>query len=242
MSNLNQVLDNLKEIEFKKPSDLIIQQIRNLITNGVLKPGDRLPSERALTERFGVGRGYIREALKKLEFYGILKTSPQRGTYFASIGVKALEGLISNVLDLEEEDYQSLMETRALLEIHAARLTAIRITDKQIEDLVHTNNEFEEQVKLGNAGLEEDLMFHIKISEFSQSSVLRSLISILTPEVITMSESLKTCRDGRFRITLKEHEAILQAIKNRDPDKAVDAMAEHMRMSQLQYTKSSPIR
>jgi GntR family transcriptional repressor for pyruvate dehydrogenase complex len=62
-------LDLFKEIEVEKPADLIIKQIRQLISSGRLKPGMRLPSERVLAERFGVGRGHIREALKKLEFY-----------------------------------------------------------------------------------------------------------------------------------------------------------------------------
>ena len=74
MSPESSVAHHFTELEFKKPSDLIISQIRRLITEGVLKPGDRLPPERELAERFAVGRGHVRDAIKKLEFYGILKT------------------------------------------------------------------------------------------------------------------------------------------------------------------------
>lgn len=149
--------------------------------------------------------------------------------------MKALEGLISNVLNLEKGDFESLMDTRGLLEIHAARLAAVRATEAEIQGLARAHEEFRKQVELDNPGLEEDLMFHLKIAECSRNSVLRSLISLITPDIITFSKNLNTCRDGRFRVGFQEHGAILQGIPGRDPDKAAEAMAEHMRMSQLQY-------
>ncbi len=227
-------IEHFQEIELKKPSDIIIQQIRDLISSGVLKPGDRLPSERVLVQRFGVGRGHIREAIKKLEFYGILKTIPQSGTIVASLGVKALEGLISNVLNLEREDFESLMEARALLEVHAARLATMRASDAEIEEIVQAHNEFCRQVEREAPGLEEDIMFHLKIAECSRNFVLRSLISLIAPDIITLSRKLDTCRDGRFRAALKEHESILQGIQARDPERTAEAVADHMRMTQLQ--------
>ncbi|NJO68789.1 MAG: FadR family transcriptional regulator [Bacteroidetes bacterium] len=85
MQNKEKLIEKIKPIEFQKPSDIIIRQIRELISSGIIKPGDRLPAERELAERFGIGRGYIREALKKLEFYGIVKTLPQSGTMVANL-------------------------------------------------------------------------------------------------------------------------------------------------------------
>jgi len=228
-------IEHFREIDLKKPADIIIQQIKYLISSGVLKPGDRLPSERTLTERFGVGRGHIREAIKKLEFYGILKTMPQSGTVVANFGVKALEGLISNVLGLEKEDLESLMETRAILEIQAARLAAMRATDLEVEEIAQAHNEFQKQVEKGNPGVEEDLLFHLKIAEYSKNSILRSLISLITPDIITLSRDLNTCRNGRFLVALKEHESILEGIQRKEPERVAEAMAEHIRMSQLKY-------
>jgi GntR family transcriptional repressor for pyruvate dehydrogenase complex len=228
-------IEHFHEIDLKKPVDIIIQQIKDLISSRVLKPGNRLPSERALVERFGVGRGHIREAIKKLEFYGILKTLPQSGTIVASLGVKALEGLISNVLNLEKEDFESLMETRGFLEVHAARLAAMRASNAEVDEIAKTHNEFRRQVENENPGLEEDLLFHLKIAECSKNSVLGSLISLITPDIITLSRDLNTCRNGRFLLALKEHESILEGIQRRKPEKAAEAMAEHIRISQLQY-------
>ena len=182
-----------------------------------------------------MGRGHLREAIRKLEFYGILKTVPQSGTLVADLGKKALEGLISNVLNLEKEDIESLMETRAILEIHSARLAALRASDVQIKEIAMAHQEFCQQVEGKNPSLEEDLIFHLKIAECSKNSVLRSLISLMTPDILTFSRDLNSCRDGRFLVARKEHEAVLQAIHARDPEKAAEAMAEHMKMSQIQF-------
>lgn len=224
-------LDLFKEIEVEKPADLIIKQIRQLISSGRLKPGMRLPSERVLAERFGVGRGHIREALKKLEFYGILKTRPQKGTIVASLGVKALEGLISNILATETRDFESLMEIRALLEVHAARLAAQRANQREIEEIFSTFEDFRKKVEQGQSGLEEDHLFHLKIAEESKNAVLRSLIGLITPDIITLSRKHQSGRGERFQTTLKEHERILEGIRARDPEQAAQAMSEHMEMA-----------
>jgi len=103
------MLSNFREIAVETPVDKIIKQIRSLIISGQLKAGDKLPSERKLAERLGVGRTQVRDAIAKLDFYGILKTMPQSGTVVAGIGMSALEGLITNVLKLEESDFSDLV-------------------------------------------------------------------------------------------------------------------------------------
>lgn len=237
MSRSHQALKHFQEIAYKKPSDVIIEQINSLISTGVLKPGDSLPSERALADRFGVGRGYVREAIRKLEFYGILKTLPQRGTVVANIGVKALAGLIANILNLDKQDMDSLMEARAILEVHTAGLAAERATEEDIEMLLKTHEELKNQVAEGKPAIDEDLLFHIKIAEIAKNTVLRSLISLITPDIITLSGDLNSCAGGRFQEAFAEHEAILHAILARNPDKAAEMMARHMKMSNDQFNR-----
>lgn len=111
------ILDNFSEIKLENPVDKIIRQIKQLVSSGHLNPGDRLPPERKLAEKLGVSRSHIREAIRKLEFYGIVKTLPQSGTLVSSIGMVALEGLMTDVLKLEQSDFSSLVETRVILEV-----------------------------------------------------------------------------------------------------------------------------
>ncbi|MEM7367418.1 MAG: FadR/GntR family transcriptional regulator [Bacteroidota bacterium] len=217
-----------QEIAQEKPSDKIIDQIKALIKSGQLKPGDRLPPERKLVEKFGVGRGHVRDALKKLEFYGILKTLPQSGTVVAGLGVKALEGLINNVLQIESPDFYSLAETRILLEAQAARLAAERRTPQDIMRLSKTLEDYRAKVEAEDTGIEEDLMFHLNIAEASKNSVLRSLSMILFPDMVRYSREFNLCGDGRFRLALTEHETILRYIEDGDGESAASAMRDHL--------------
>ncbi|MBX2844332.1 MAG: FadR family transcriptional regulator [Flammeovirgaceae bacterium] len=223
-----EILKNLEEIKIEKPSDIIIKQIKNLISSGQLNPGDRLPPERQLCEKFGVGRSHVRDALRKLEFYGILKTLPQSGTVVAGLGVTALEGLINDVLDLNDHDFYSFVETRVLLEMHTAQLAAERAT---VDDLIKIENAliaFEKEVEAGKQGVEEDLLFHLKIAEASKNSVLNSLLLIVVPDMIKLSKNLDICGDGRYKRALQEHLEIFDCIKNHDKIGAGNAMKKHL--------------
>jgi len=203
------MLKNFSEIRVESSVDKIIRQIRELITSGQLSPGDKLPPERKLSEVFGVGRTSVRDAIKKLEFYGILRTIPQSGTVVAGLGITALEGLITDVLKLEKSDFSSLVETRVIFETTALKA-------------------YELKVKNGESAVEEDLMFHLKISEASKNSVLNSLMLIITPDIVNSFVELKVCTDVRFLKTIEEHQQILQHIINQNESAASAAMRIHL--------------
>lgn len=227
-------IEHFQEIPRQSSVDIIIRQIRNLLGAGVLKPGDRLPAERVLAERFRVGRGYVRQAIRRLEMYGMLRTIPQSGTVVVSPGIRALEGVIANLLSLEKEDLPSIMEARAILEIQAAKLAALRASEEEIEELAQIHEAFCTQTQQGASGLDEDLRFHLKIAECARNAVLRSLINLLTPDIVTVAKSRETPQDGRFAVALREHEAVLAGIRTRDPDRAAAAMEEHIQKVRLQ--------
>lgn len=229
MSSSNGHFAIFKEINIEKPSDKIIQQIRELISSGQLNPGDKLPSERKLGEMFGVGRGHVRDAIQKLEFYGILKTMPQSGTVVAGIGITALEGLISDVLKLENSDFASLVDTRILLEIHSARLAAEKRTEADIEILEKALEEYSVKVKKGIQSVEEDLMFHLKIAEASKNTVLKSLMLIITPDIIFNFNKMEICNNDRIFKAFGEHQEILNHIINQEPELAAQAMQKHLK-------------
>lgn len=222
------MLKNFREIAVETPVDKIIKQIRSLITSGQLQPGDKLPSERKLAERLGVGRTQVRDAIAKLDFYGILKTMPQSGTVVAGIGITALEGLITDVLKLEDSDFSDLVETRVLLETQAARTAAMRRTTDDIINMKNALDAYEKKVKQGVPALEEDLLFHLKIAEAGRNSVLKSLMLIITPDIVKNFTKLDVCKDGRFYKSLEEHKVILEHIVNQKPELAAKAMEEHL--------------
>ncbi|MEL6637273.1 MAG: FadR/GntR family transcriptional regulator [Bacteroidota bacterium] len=209
--------------------DKIIRQVRELITSGQLKPGDKLPPERKLAEKLGVGRSNVRDAIKKLEFYGILKTLPQSGTVVAGMGITALEGLISDVLKIENSDFASLVETRVLLETESAKLAAQRRSEADLDTLKAALEAYENKIQLGQQAVEEDLLFHLKIAEASQNVVLKSLMLIITPDIINNFIKLDICEDGRTADVLQEHRIILQHIVAQEPEAAAAAMQVHLK-------------
>ena len=231
------MLENFQEVVVKSPVDKIISEIRRLISIGQLNPGDKLPSERKLAERFNVGRAQVRDAIAKLDFYGILKTMPQSGTVVAGIGITALEGLITDVLKLEESDFSALVETRVLLETQAARMAAERRTIDDITTIKKALDAYEKKIKKGVPAVEEDLLFHLTIAEAGGNSVLKSLMMIITPDIVKSFTKLDVCKDGRFYRSLEEHKIILEHIVNKEPELAAKAMKEHL-TDVIDYSKT----
>ena len=225
---LGNMLENFNEISVETPVDKIIRQIRNLITMGQLNSGDRLPPERKLAERLGVSRTHVRDAIRKLEFYGILKTLPQSGTVVSGMGITALEGLITDVLKLEKSDFASLVETRVILETHGAKLAAERRTSEDIFAIKKALIAYEEKVKQGELAVEEDLMFHLKIAEASKNAVLKSLMLIITPDIVKNFIQYKVCDEQANNKVFKEHHSILQFIIEGKTGPASKAMEEHL--------------
>ena len=222
------MLENLNKIEIDNPVDLIITQIRDLINSGAISPGEKLPPERKLAERLGVTRNQIREAINKLQFYGIVKVLPQSGTVVSGIGIVALEGLITDILKIENSDFKSLVDTRVLLEREAARLAAINRTKDDIVQLSNALHQYEQKLQANNIAVEEDLLFHIKIAEASKNLVLKSLMMIITPDIVKSFLKLKVCSENNNRKTIAEHQQIVDMIIDQDSIGAVQAMEIHL--------------
>jgi GntR family transcriptional regulator, transcriptional repressor for pyruvate dehydrogenase complex len=225
---MNAVLQSLKEVALEKPVDVIIRQIKELVISGQLKPGDKLPPERKLSEQLAVGRTHVREALRKLEFYGILKTRPQSGTFVASIGVSALESLIADVLKIDSPSFVSLVETRVLLEEATIRLACERRNEGDVLLLESSLQAYLEKAERGIKAVEEDLMFHLTIAEISKNKVLKSLLLIIIPDIISNYSVFKVC-DTVTQRALKEHKQLFDCIKKGDAEKGARVMKEHLK-------------
>jgi GntR family transcriptional repressor for pyruvate dehydrogenase complex len=222
------IIQSIKSIEFESPTDKIIQQLKQLITTGQLKPGDRLPAERVLAERLGVGRSYVREAIRKLEFFGLLKTSPQSGTYVSGYSIKMIEGVLTDIINFNKDDFSALIEARYYMEINAARLAAMRRTDEDLELLRAAVADYDNKVNSNQDAVQEDMFIHLRIANATRNSVFESMLLMLLPDIIKNIIENKVCGDNRGVQAMAEHHEILQAIADRDADAAGAAMAAHL--------------
>ncbi len=220
-------LEVLTKTENTKVQNLIIIGIRDLINYKNLEPGDKLPSERMLSEKFEVSRSNIREAIQKLEFYGLLTSIPQSGTFVANIGVTAMNGMIEDILRLEDPDFKSLVETRILLELKTARLAALRRTDEDLVQLKEALEAYSVKVLKGEDAVQEDLLFHLAIAKACGNSTMNTFMLIITPEIITNFEKHHVCSDDMAHKGIKEHTDIYNAIVAGDAQLAKKHMKTH---------------
>lgn len=220
-------LETLVVSDNQKVQNLVINKIRELINYKNLEPGDKLPSERMLSEKFEVSRGMVREAIQKLEFYGLLKSKPQSGTFIANIGVIAMNGMIDDILRLGDQDFKSLVETRILLELKTVRLAATRRTDEDLALMKSALNAFSEKVRNGEDAVQEDLLFHLAIAKASGNNTMNTFMLMITPEIITNFETYHVCDKGLAEKGIDEHQAIYDAIEQQNPQLAKEKMKAH---------------
>lgn len=222
--------ETLTKAENRTAQKEIISKIRDFIDYKNLEPGDKLPSERMLSEKFGVSRSNIREAIQKLEYYGLLNSKPQSGTFIAKIGPVAMKGMLEDILRLEEPDFKSLVETRILLELKTARLAALRRTKEDLEQMKEALDAYSTKVKAGEDAVQEDLLFHLSIAKASGNSTMNTFMLIITPEIITNFEKYHVCDENQAFMGIQEHANIFDAIKNKDPKLAKEMMKVHFKM------------
>jgi len=220
-------VETLQKKEGLSLQKTIISKIADLINFKNLETGDKLPSERMLSEKFGVTRSNIREAIQKLEFYGILESKPQSGTFVANIGIVAMNGMIEDILRLDEPDFKSLVETRILLELKTVRLAALRRTEEDLEKMKSALDAYTSKVLKGEDAVQEDLLFHLAIAKASGNSTMNTFMLIITPEIITNFEKYHVCDKGLASKGIDEHQAIYDAIKSQEPKLAKQKMKEH---------------
>ena len=220
--------------DHKEVKNLIISQIRDLINYKNLEPGDKIPSERMLSDKFGVSRSNVRDAIQKLEFYGILNSIPQSGTFVANIGVIAMNGMIDDILRLKEPDFKSLVETRILLELKTASLASQRRTEADLVQIEEAMEAYSKKVLKGENAVQEDLLFHLAIAKACGNSTLNTLMLMITPEIITNFEKYHVCSEDQAFNGIQEHKDIYEAIKEKNPKFAKEKVKIHFK-SLYQY-------
>src|SRR5580698_7284649 len=169
-------------------SEEIAQQIMDLIANGDLKAGQRLPSERELCKHFGAGRSSLREALRGLSMIGVLTARVGEGTSVAADGGKFLGKNMEWRLITEKHDIVNLLEVRIALEGVAAANMALNGTDADIAKLGALLAKMKNAVNDKKQFAAYDLEFHVTIAKASGNSLLFDLISMIRNQLVRALE------------------------------------------------------
>lgn len=222
------VLEPLKKTRLYED---IIDQLLGLIKNGSLKPGDRLPSERQLTEMLHVSRTAIREALRSMETLGYLESKVGGGTYIRSVTIDNVISPFSVMFSQDEKLIRELIHVRELLETEAASLAAKNITPESAQRLQETIEKTRAAIENGQNPWEEDDEFHNLIAEISQNSAL-SMICELCSELLSKSRQATMNLPNQPEKTLEDHTRIANAIMEGSSVNAAKLMRQHLRKAQ----------
>lgn len=222
----------LKPIEKTSVSDAIANQLVALISQGALKPGDRIPSEKQLCEKFNVGRTSVREALRSLAGMGILESHAGDGTFVTRDSGKQLERMFQWGLILDRKVIDDLIDTRMMLETHTARLAAKKATPADLDEMESALRGMADAVENPAEYLEHDLRFHLVIARATQNSILQSLLGTTRAYLQAwIQRTLNSTPDAvrrRAKLSVTEHRAIVKALRSRDAKAAGKAMAAHI--------------
>ena len=221
----------LKPIKTRKIYEQIVDQIGQLVAEGQLKPGDRLPSERELVERFQVSRASIREAISALEMMGLIEVRSGEGTYIRQINMDSVVAPLAWMLFIDKDTVQELYEARKILEVQAAGLAAERAEEEEIQDLFKVLEVMQRDLKMHRLGEDSDYNFHYAVARATHNKILIRLMNTISD---TMRKTLKTSlsrlyedRNTPERL-YKEHYSIYEAIKNHDVENAQKRMLDHL--------------
>ncbi len=205
----------------------VTRRLLDYFTSGSIEPGTRLPPERQLAASLGVGRSAIREALAALEILGIVTVRPGSGTYLRGSVSELLPQTLSWGMLLGAPKTRELIGVRHGLEVQAARLAATTITDQGLTNLAgHLD-----RMKAGRDRFDEfvaaDMRFHQEIADAADNHLLNEVLQSVRSLIRVWVE--RALNDSAHAdLTCAEHEAILVAIRARDPRAAAEAMSDHM--------------
>jgi GntR family transcriptional repressor for pyruvate dehydrogenase complex len=216
-----------KRVQNTTLPEVIAEQIGVMISEGHLKPGDRLPTEPELMKQFGVGRSTLREALKSLAIAGIIESRQGAGTYISTTYTDFLSNRLNWTMMLSERELGHVTEVRYALEGQTAALAAGRATLEQIENLSQILSKLDENLKAPDMAAEYDLVFHLKIAEASNNPLLLNLISSVR-ELIRSYIIFSYSDPDRPDESEGQHQRILEAIRARQPQQARQAMFDHL--------------
>jgi GntR family transcriptional regulator, transcriptional repressor for pyruvate dehydrogenase complex len=206
----------------------IVQQVEDSILKGQLKPGDQLPAERDLAQRFGVSRTAVREAVKTLREKGLVEAYSGRGTFVTNGTSQAIRQSLDLMIRInQQEGSANLAELRLVLEPEIAGLAASRIEEQLLVTMREAVAVMERNLTDPDAYVEADLDFHLALAEAAGNplilSLLDSIVGLLREQRSRIFDVDGGPQRGQFH-----HKRILAAIEARDSEAARDAMRSHL--------------
>lgn len=227
-----------EKIVRRKLSDQVFDRLRELIARGELQPGDPMPSERDLMERFGVGRPAVREALQSMHTMGLITITHGERSRVNELSAGSVLGRVDEVarllLSAEPEQLDHLKEARGMFECGVVRKAAEMATETDIADLRALVEQQRAQLADRAAFVAADVAFHARIAAISGNPIIAAVSQAMLKWLFQYHDVLLHW-SGNEALTLDEHQEIVKLIADRDGAGAAVAMRAHLDRSNPRY-------
>jgi DNA-binding FadR family transcriptional regulator len=240
-----QIVHRARKSKVKLTFQAIAEELGATIYRGELSPGDKLPAERELSERFSVSRLVVREALRSLEQEGLICVRRGRGggIFVASPNTRPVQDSLVAMLRTGQITMENLAEARSIYEPEVARLAALRATEEELEKIAEVIHRQEAAARTGDHQEEFNLAFHRLVAEATKNPVLVTAMNSIVHIVLDEIRELELDRSVQQSIA-GFHKKIYEALKARDSEKAYELMAKHVvdvqkRLARLEATRRS---
>ena len=220
--------DKLTVIRKQNTYEIIIDQLKSLILSGELKPGQKLPGERSLSEKFGASRNSVRLALKLLEFIDLLEIRPGSGVY---VSPRSMNNQIYNNAQwrslLKQHPLKDLIEARKCFEPYIASLAAKNAEEKEITEMEEDLSSMEEAINSRKKVINQAARFH-ELLVGACKNIILTQIGMMLNDLGNESKRVSLIKQEHTKQSLIEHREILAAVKAGDSEAASRAMMNHL--------------
>ena len=227
-----------EQIIRRKLSDEVFARLKGMITSGELSPGDEMPSERVLMERFGVGRPAIREAMQALAGMGLVVISHGERAKVLELTAQSIFRQVDMtakiMLAQSSDSLEHLKSARIFFERGMAREAAVKATVADIAALQEVLDRQRSSLGQAEAFISADMEFHTRIAEISGNPIYVAVSQAMLAWLKEYHTEMLIWT-GKEKFTLAEHEEIIICLKAGDPDAAEQAVLKHLERSRSLY-------
>ncbi|MEM5520121.1 transcriptional regulator NanR [Sulfitobacter sp. AS59] len=225
-----------------KLSDQVFERLRELVASGELAPGDFVPSERTLMERFGVGRPAVREALQAMQSKGLITIThggrSRVNALTAGVAFSQLDDIAKLLLSSEPANIDHLKVIRHILERGTARLAAAKCTSKDANDLSELIELQRAQLGDADAFMKADIAFHTRLAEITGNPLIKAITEMMLTWLFEYHSSLLLW-SGREETTLSEHAVIVERLRANDADGTERALEDHLSRADSKFSSTN---
>jgi GntR family transcriptional regulator, transcriptional repressor for pyruvate dehydrogenase complex len=220
-----------KSVKHIRISDEIVSQIKHLISEGKLRPGDRLPPERELIKQFGVSRPSLREALNSLVATGFLEVKQAKRTYIKSVTSGAMHDSLSLLIKADAQKIFDLLEVRKAMEAWGAFHAARRASEEDLQRLEKIVQDMRVALEEGRPWEKQDADFHLAMAQATHNTIqihmMSTIYDLLMDYMSAIFAGIFTDPD-KVKKLFQQHYQIFNAIKNHSSEKARERILKHL--------------